>query len=100
VWVDAGVERTQKKMFAINEENRNEETLQNVIERYVLPGSIICTDDWKAYKNACLNNNFEHQIVNHSKFFKDPDTGVHTNTIEGNNNALKYVIKPRNRNKK
>ncbi|KCZ76582.1 hypothetical protein H311_02417, partial [Anncaliia algerae PRA109] len=73
VWVVAGVERTQeKKMFAINVENRNEETLQNVIERYVLPGSIICTDGWKAYKNACLNNNFEHQIVNPSKFFKDP----------------------------
>ncbi|KCZ79533.1 hypothetical protein H312_03074 [Anncaliia algerae PRA339] len=99
--VVAGVERTQgKKVFAINVENRNEETLQNVVERYVLPGSIICIDGWKAYKNTCLNNNFEHQIVNHSKFFKDPDTGVHTNRIEGSNNTLKYVIKPRNKNKK
>ena len=28
---------------------------------------------------------------------KDHDTGVHTNTVEGTNNALKILIRPRNR---
>ncbi|KCZ80986.1 hypothetical protein H312_01591, partial [Anncaliia algerae PRA339] len=73
--------------------NRNIETLQNVIERYVVPGSIICTDCRKAYNDACLNVNFEHQTVNHLKFFEDPDKGVHRNTIEGNNKVLKHVTK-------
>ena len=34
-----------------------------------------------------------HQKVYYSKNFKDPITGIHTNTIEGNWSALKDVIK-------
>ena len=30
-----------------------------------------------------------HKTVNHSKQFKDPVTGVHSNTIEGNWSAIK-----------
>ena len=35
--------------------------------------------------------------MNHSKYFKDPVTGIHTNTIEGNWNSLKFQIPARNR---
>lgn len=101
VWVVAGVERTTaKKMFVVSVEKRDEETITNIIKKHVLPGSIVYTDCWKPYIGACKNNDLDHQTVNHSKFYKDPETGTHTNTIEGNNNALKIVIKPRNRTKK
>lgn len=55
---------------------------------------------WAAYNVACEKSNFTHQTVNHSKFFKDPETKIHTNTVEGFNNGLKTLIRPRNRNKK
>ncbi|KCZ81761.1 hypothetical protein H312_00801 [Anncaliia algerae PRA339] len=49
----------EKKNFVISVENYNEESLSHVLEIYVLPGSIICIDGLKAYKNACLKNYFE-----------------------------------------
>jgi len=38
-----------------------------------------------------------HRTVNHSVEFKNSIDGTHTNTVEGTNNALKMLIKPRNR---
>ncbi len=99
VWCICGIERTEaKRCFVIPVENRNADTIKTIIENYVEPGSIIYTDCWKAYNEPCDELGFTHLTVNHSKGFKDPITGVHTNTVEGFNNALKVGIRPRNRN--
>ena len=67
---------------------------------YVFPGSIVCTDGWKAYIQACLNLVLQHRFVNHGINFKDPVTGVHTNIIEGVNNGFKTPIALRKYQKK
>lgn len=59
--------------------------MKAIIAKHVLPDSIIHTDKWKAYINPCLDLGFEHKTVNHSRYFKDLETGTHTNTIEGLN---------------
>lgn len=97
VWLLVGVERTEtRKCFVRRVESRDARTLQDIIAQQVIPGSIIHTDMWRGYSG--LNGEaFEHRTVNHSLHFKDPVSGVHTNTVEGMNNALKISIRPRNR---
>ncbi len=101
VWCICGIERTgEKRSFVVPVENRNAQTIKAIIENYVEPGSVIYTDCWRAYNEPCNELGFEHLTVNHSIGFKNPETGVHTNTVEGFNNGLKTSIKPRNRNSK
>ena len=98
VWVMGGVERTpQRKTFVVPVENRSSETLLEIIDRHVLPGSIIHTDMWAGYSRVAENGTFQHMTVNHSRHFRDLITGVHTNTMEGTWNRIKQVIRPRNR---
>lgn len=98
VWVFGGVERTpERRTFFVPVETRDAETLLNVIEQHVLPGSIIFTDMWRGYYRIEEELAMRHFVVNHSQNFVDPDTGVHTNTIEGTWNGLKICIVPRAR---
>ena len=98
VWVIAGVERTEeRKVFLIEVENRNSDTIIDILREHVHPGSIVHTDCWAAYFPACCELDLEHRTVNHSVNFKNPIDGTHTNTIEGTNNGLKIFIKPQHR---
>ena len=97
VWLLVGVERTERtKAFMISIEKRDSDTLITAILHHVKPGSIIHTDMWKGY-SLLSQNGFAHRTVNHSQFFVNPESGVHTNTVEGTNHGLKISIAPRNR---
>jgi transposase-like protein len=97
VWVIVGIERTpEKKIFLVPVQNRNAITLRNILSKHVHQGSIIYTDLWKGY-HGIENLGFEHYTVNHSQTFRDPITGVCTNTVEGLNSGLKRRIPIRNR---
>lgn len=98
-WVLGGVERTEtRKVFAVIVPDRSASTLLDVISRHVKEGSIIYTDLWKGYKQLNTELGLEHFTVNHTLHFKDPDSGVHTNTIEGSWNGMKLAIARRARN--
>ncbi|CEF59298.1 Transposase, ISXO2-like domain-containing protein [Strongyloides ratti] len=91
--IKGGVEKTaERRVFAVPVEKRDSETLLEVIKKHVKPGSIIHTDFWQGYERIEDILRFKHYTVNHGVNFKDPETGVHTNTIEGTWNGFKLLI--------
>ena len=68
-----------------------------LIDRHVLPSSIIYSDMWKGYNNIESKLNLRHYTVNHSETYVDPETGCHTNTIEGTWFDVKRIVPIRNR---
>jgi len=99
-WVVGGIERTpERKFFVRVVERRDFETLVDVLADHLLPGTILHTDCWKGYLGIDEKLQVEHRTVNHSRFFADPESGVHTNSIEGKWAALKRKITLRGRDK-
>jgi transposase-like protein len=84
-WYVGGVERGSKKVFLVPVASRNTATLLQVIQDHVLPGSIVITDQWRAYDAALRQiTGMEHRTVNHSINFVNPnDPSSHTQQIEG-----------------
>ncbi|KAI9562466.1 hypothetical protein GHT06_009899 [Daphnia sinensis] len=99
VWVFGGVERGSGQCFLVLVPDRSADTLLDIIKEWILPGSIIISDCWKAYNKIefvfnfrffkfmhCIykfillreHNEYIHLKVNHSLNFKDPETGAHT----------------------
>ncbi|CAF0994669.1 unnamed protein product [Brachionus calyciflorus] len=64
-WIFGGIERDSKpvKLFFSYVINRKKDSLIPIIKKFIIPGTTI--------------------IMNHTVTFKDPDSGAHTNTIEG-----------------
>ena len=63
-------------------DKRDADTLLPIIQSVVQPGTIIHSDQWRAYYRIQEKLHLEHATVNHSVNFVDPETGVHTQTIE------------------
>ena len=93
-WVFGGVERGSNKCFFRVVERRDKKTLLDIIKTSTLPGTTIYSDCWKSY-NCLADEGFEHLRVNHSLHFKDPESDVHTNAIEGTWSAIKRSIPSR-----
>ena len=86
-WVLGGVERprtpTEKpRIFLVSVPNSQQNTLEEYIQRWVEPGTIIITDCLASY-NHLDELGYYHFTVNHSQNFIDKVTQAHTERIEG-----------------
>lgn len=90
-WVFGGVERDSGVCFMNLVEKRDKYTLLQVIKDWILPGTTIMSDCWKAY-NCLGDEEYKLITVNKSIKFVDPDTASIFN-------AAKRTIKPSGRRK-
>ena len=74
---------------------RDRATLTQILQRVLLPGSEVHSDDWAAYRHLARHvpNVVLHRTVVHRNNFVDPVTGIHTQEIESAWARLKYQVK-------
>ena len=78
-------------------DRRDRATLMPILQRVLLPGTKVHSDDWGAYSNlpAHAPTVQNHRVVVHAANFADPVTGVHTQEVESAWSRLKYKVKTR-----
>ena len=95
-WV-FGIYDVSEKVGAVEfVESRTAEVLLPLIRKHVIPGTEIHSDQWPAYTHISdmdVQPPFIHRAVNHSRFFRDPQTGVHTNNVEAYWSSIKRRFK-------
>lgn len=93
-WVFGAYDMAQKVGFVKFVNRRDAATLLPIIQRVVAPGSVIISDEWRAYRGIpALPGNYLHRTVNHSRHFVDPATGSHTNGVESYWSRIKANFK-------
>ncbi|XP_012558355.1 uncharacterized protein LOC105845315 [Hydra vulgaris] len=84
-WVLGGIERVSQKCFLVEVADQTAETLQNLILKFILPGTHIVSDGWASYagiKNL-HHGIYSYAVVNQEKSFVEPlDNETHTKNIE------------------
>jgi len=63
-------------------EDVESDTLQSLITQKVSPGSIVCSDTWKAYTGIAARG-YVHRLVNHGERQYSDGKGNHINGLEG-----------------
>lgn len=84
-WVFGAVERISGKVALIEVPDRTRATLTPIIQEWILPGTIIMSDDWASYAaiDQIAGGIYVHETVIHEQHFVDPDNEmIHTQNIE------------------
>ena len=91
-WVFGGTERLTGESFLVEVQQRDAQTLLPIIRQYIRPGSVVYSDEWRAYSQL-QSHNYSHLTVNHSLNFVDPVTGAHTQCVERMWGACKQMLR-------
>ena len=81
LWIFGGYDPAEKESFLVTVSNKNAETLLPLIKKYILPGTTVVSDCWRAY-SGIGGEGYEHKTVNHKLHFIDPTTKATTNHVE------------------
>ncbi len=91
IWVFGMVERKDQGRCHIQiVRNRKAETLLAIIYDQVNESSVIHSDSWSSYNKITEFLDLNHQTVNHSVNFVDPESGACINKCEGKLKIYSY----------
>ncbi|KAG9273773.1 hypothetical protein AMEX_G10522 [Astyanax mexicanus] len=77
-----GVKGNQRRPILKLVKRRSRHHLIPLVVKHVRPGSVIVSDEWRAYRGVLTNMGYRHFTVNHSRWFVDPASGAHTQHLE------------------
>ena len=98
-WIIGGVDVVTKEAFMCLVEKRDTATIEAVLGAWVKSNTILHTDEWRAYRPAVENLNLKgHKMACHKKWFVDPKTKVHTQSIEAFWSVFKRWLRKRSHN--
>ena len=68
-WVFRGCERESGKVFMVEVPDRSRATLENMVQRFILPGSHIVSDGWASYANLdqIQGGIYSHSTIVHER---------------------------------
>lgn len=94
VWVFGIVERVRGRLFLEIVEKRDRKTLLPIIKKRISKETqYLISDEWRVYQKL-KSLGFNHDSVNHSKNFTNPENPlIHTQTIENRWGQIKLMIK-------
>ena len=96
VWVFGMVDTSQSPALGVMKivPDRSAATLLPIMQQHLRSGTTVHSDQWAAYNSVQqMSVVATHSTVNHSLFFVDPTTGVHTQNIESYWNRVKGKFK-------
>ena len=96
VWVFGMVDTSQSPALGVmmTVPDRTAQTLLPIIQRHLRNGTIVHSDQWRAYNRVQqLPSVTQHATVNHSLNFVDPTNGTHTQNVESYWNRVKTKFK-------
>lgn len=92
-WIVGGIDENTNLCFGEYTENRDTQTLETIIRKFVHPGTKIITDGWGGYNFLDkADSGYFHDIVIHNENFVDPISGANTQKIERFWRSLKLPL--------
>ena len=77
------IELGTNKCIVVLAEQQDAAILLPLIRQYVVPETTVVSNRWAAYSTIKgVPEGHQHETVNHTLYFIDPETGAYTNTIE------------------
>ena len=99
VWIFGLYDPDRQEGYLRLVDARDGDTLYPIIEEVLRPGSVICSDEWAAYRRITQQphpQQFQHRTVNHQQHYVDPVTGCTTNHVEAYLSRVKKRVKRKN----